>query len=343
MKFTDLIKAGGFFLVCFSVFAISAKAASAVFDYDGDGKTDPVVIRQPSNGSLTWYVLQSRDGFKSTAWGVSPTSPSEGDATNGTIGDYDGDGKYDLAVVRRSSTSNQNLAWFILNSNTNTMKVFQWGLISDRRVPKDYDGDGKTDVAVYRNGAWYVLRSSDGQLYAEQFGTSQDRPLAGGDYDGDGKADLAVIRYGQAPFPGGAIPTTLYLRRSLDGTWVGYNLGDARITGVLTGDYDGDGKADVAMWQGNLWLWIRSSDNQAQGVRFGLVPQDMPAPGDYDGDGKTDPAVYRRGNGACGSNDTQSQSYFYVLGSSDGFKAIQWGLTCDGAPATFDYVLPIGF
>ena len=307
----------------FGVFTGTA-GAGTLYDFDGDGRADFTVRRMNGVGTqLTWFILQSRDGFLARQWGHETIHGGDGQMS----ADYDGDGKWDIGVIRGLSGS--PAFWYVLNSSDGSMTAQHWGLGDDYFVPQDYDADGKTDFAVYREGWWYILRSGDGQFEAEKFGTEFDYPIQGGDYDGDGKEDLAVIRD-----EGGN--RRQYIRYSGSGSWGKYALGSRISTGVVTGDYDGDGKADVAIIRGNDWLWERSSDGELGGLPFGLPPNDVPVPSDYDGDGKTDPAVFRPGTFVNPSH------YFYVQQSRDGFLALQWGIGSDAYLFDHRYLRPLG-
>jgi spore coat protein A, manganese oxidase len=80
----------------------------------------------------------------------------------------------------------------------------------------------------------------------------------------------------------------------------------------VPGDYDGDRKADVAVYRDGGWFIIRSSDGGFTVTSWGGLPQDIPVPADY-GDGRTDIAVYRDGG------------WFIIRSSDGGVTARSWG------------------
>ncbi len=137
-------------------------------DFDGDGMYDFAVVRK-ENGKLIWYILRSSDSeVNILQFGNDTDKPLRGD--------YDGDGKADIAVYRPQSDNPAN-TFFVLRSSDQGLNVVTFGLsATDELVPNDYDGDGKTDIAVWRatDGVWHLLRSSDGQYQAFQFGSPGD-------------------------------------------------------------------------------------------------------------------------------------------------------------------------
>ena len=195
--------------------------------------------------------------------------------------------------------------------NATAFTVANWRAQLDAPlVAVDFDGDGRSDITVYRNGAWFILRSSDGEVTAVGWGVAQDLPVPG-DYDGDGKTDIAVYRNGD-----------WFIHRSSDGGVTAVGWGVAQDLPV-PGDYDGDGKMDIAVYRNGDWFIHRSSDGGVTAVGWG-VAQDLPVPADYDGDGKTDIAVYRNGD------------WFIHRSSDGGVTAVGWGVAQD-LPVPGDY------
>jgi hypothetical protein len=66
--------------------------------------------------------------------------------------------------------------WWLLNRSNATSGVVTWGNSTDFPVPGDYDGDGKDDQAIYRNGTWWLNRSTSG-VTAIGFGVGTDKAI----------------------------------------------------------------------------------------------------------------------------------------------------------------------
>ena len=306
-----------------SVFRAATRA-----DFDGDGFSD-VMVWRPSSG--TWYSLTSASGFTagvSRQWGNSSLGDKPFQA------DIDGDGIADLIVWRPSDGT-----WYWVTSSTDyaytSAGARQWGNSSLGDVPMvgDVDGDGRADLIVWRasTGTWYWLTSSSGYSYNAGGGIQWGNPGLGdqpvlGDYDGDGKADLAVWRASTGTWYW-LTSSSNYSYASAHGIqWGNSSLGDK----VITGDIDGDGKADLILWRptDGTWYWLTSSTNYAyvsggakQWGNNGLG--DVPMIGDFDGDHRADLAIWRSSSGT-----------WYWLTSSSGYSyssAIgrQWGNSSD--------------
>ena len=95
-------------------------------------------------------------------------------------GDYDGDGKTDIATVHEGATAQDLLQWNIRYSGGGEFSRF-WGVTgTDLLVQNDYDGDGKCDIAIWRNsdGKFWLLYSSNGGIDVWSWGLPNDLPVA---------------------------------------------------------------------------------------------------------------------------------------------------------------------
>ena len=134
-------------------------------DYDGDGKTDRAIV-DPDTGQ--WYVIGSStpgaQGVPGIPWGWQWAGMGINHRL--ALGDYDGDGKTDRAIVDPDTGQ-----WYVIGSSTpgaQGVPGIPWGWqwagmgINHRLALGDYDGDGKTDRAIVDpdTGQWYVIGSS---------------------------------------------------------------------------------------------------------------------------------------------------------------------------------------
>lgn len=261
--------------------------------------------------------------------------------------DNDGDGRTDFSVLRFPNIPPPGVAqityWnFNTSGGLNTVPLGDAN--TDFPTPGDYDGDGLTDLALYRSapsagelGKFYVLRSSDLTYQVTGYGVPGDRAVCR-DYDGDGITDLAIYRRGPTatsqafwwikPSTGGGEDIVVPFGQTGNGT--------TTFDTPVPGDYDGDGKFDIAVYRfglapANNFIILRSSDGAVEFRPWGNFNTDWIVPGDYDGDGKYDLAAAR--TGATGN----SPMVWWILQSSNGQTRIQqWGLSSD-RPAQGDY------
>jgi ELWxxDGT repeat protein len=242
---------------------------ACVADMSGDGKAD-ILWRHGKPGDAVDGANQVWLMDGTTRLGVRNISPQADLAWQvAGCGDFDGDGRSD--IVWRHGVNGQNKVW-LLNVTTNaavaplkgfgplpTLADTTWHIVG----VGDTSGDGKADI-LWRHGLPGEIANGANQVWlmngvtrtgVRALSTMADLnwQVAGtGDYDGDGKVDI-VWRHGasglnrlwlldvstilaQPPVKAIASPPSL-----ADVTW--------HIVG--TGDYNGDGKADL-LWRHGL-------------------------------------------------------------------------------------------
>jgi uncharacterized repeat protein (TIGR01451 family) len=258
----------------------------AIADIDGDGWKD-VVAWQPL--SVNWYAFTPGTTSNWLKRSLFTNIISE---TSVTVGDYNSDGKTDIAF---NFFPNGPGYGYAANDGTGTNWTFVAAAGSHSRN-HDFDQDGDLDIMGStwfanpgrNDGAWipHPLTSS--------FGGS---PFGFADFDGDGDADTVVLESGESSASLYWIETGIPALNRLfgDTTIIVTNLPSASALRAADMDRDGDMDLVAASYAGQV-MWYRNNGPGTSwnerviasntGVNFSAL-----AVGDFDADGDPDVAA----------------------------------------------------
>jgi hypothetical protein len=269
-------------------------------DFNGDGKTDIATVSP--NGLGGWgdaITVEYATGTGFTSAFVAAQTPRHmrnggaGSDYRVLTGDFNGDGKTDIATVSPNglggwsdaitveyATGTGFTSAFVAAQTPRHMR--NGGAGSDYRVlTGDFNGDGKTDIAtVSRNGlgGWsdaITVEYATGTGFTSAFvaaqtprhmrngGAGSDYRVLTGDFNGDGKTDIATVSPNGLGGWGDAITVEYATGTGFTSAFVAAqtprhmrNGGAGSDYRVLTGDLDGDGKTDIATVSRNaLFAW----------------------------------------------------------------------------------------
>lgn len=316
--------------------------AVAVGDFNADGTVDLAVgNRGTSRASV---LLGLGDGTFGPAVEYASASVSDGGPASIAVEDFDNDGKADLAVLNHN-ISKLSVLRGIGDGKFKPALDSEAGAVGARgpigMTVGDFNRDGKPDVAVvnHHDHKLSVLLGKGDATFRAAVGypaaaqaSSGPVALTTGDFNGDGKPDLAVAST--------EIDKVSVLLGRGDGTFrsaVDYPAGPgagAYPVSVAAGDFNGDGKLDLAVLNQNInavsVLLGKGTGAFETPVDFavGSNPQWV-AISDFDGDGQADFVTADQDSGTAS-----------VLLNTCGYGGVGLAVERSGAGITVSWPLP---
>jgi PKD-like domain/Concanavalin A-like lectin/glucanases superfamily/FG-GAP-like repeat/IPT/TIG domain/Secretion system C-terminal sorting domain len=277
-----------------------------VKDMDLDGKTD-ILGGNYGSDLLNLWKGNASNGLTPATF-TSAITTAAGDAPYFVeTGDFDMDTKTDVAVT--AIADNIVSVFRGLNGSFSTTPRFDFGTLQSPALVKsgDIDGDGRLDLVIsYANGMFISVFRNTGSIYNVSFAPRQDINVGNvapfalivRDLDLDGKADIAFGSYNS---------NNIYALRS---TSVSGSITFAAlqtiattagtiVNGMAAGDFNQDGKADIAIALDNNTVALYSNTSTVGNIviNLGLTLNTLASNpfcisvNDLDGDGRPDLAV----------------------------------------------------
>jgi hypothetical protein len=259
-------------------FAVGASPwAMAVGDFNGDGRPDLVAANINDNNTVSVRLNTTAAGAATPTFAAPQTFAVGADPLSVVVGDYNGDGRPDLAAANfQDGTVSVLLNTTPAGASTLSFaapQTFAVGASPWAMAVGDFNGDGRPDLAVVNLDAVNrnvktvsVLRNTtaagagSAAFAARQtfdVGTSPFSVVVG-DFNGDGRPDLAVANFGDNTVSvlrnttaAGASTLSFAIQQT-------FAVGSGPVS-VAEGDFNGDGRPDLA---------VASRDDKTMSVRL---------------------------------------------------------------------------
>lgn len=235
-------------------------------------------------------------------------------------GDFDGDGKDQLAVFKGG--------YWMIDMNGDGIwdekdLLIRFGDVEDRPVIGDWDGDGKDDIGIY-GPMWEhdpeAIAHEPGLPNPDNHPHTRPKNVPPNDHEATSRARVMKL--------------TTFGKQRADVVDHVFGIGDGSIVPVA-GDWNGNGIRSIGTFKDGSWQLDLNGDgkfdHRDQKIRFGQAG-DIPVVGDFNGDGIDQIAVFRAGTwiiDSDGNRELDATDHSFQMGGL-GDKPIAGDFDGDG-------------